>query len=113
MGLEPEPVTLAANGLLLAVVWPAVTVYQNLYQGVLVYSGRTQGITQAVVVSLAVSAVLLTIGALLGTVPGIYMATAAFVAGSFVQVGWLAARSRPVLRELQQGGGALAPQGAD
>lgn len=113
MGLEPELVTLATNGLLFALVWPAVTVYQNLFQGVLVYSGRTQAITQSVVVSLAVSAALLVAGALLGTVPGIYVATAAFVVGSFVQVGWLAARSRPVLTQLQQSGGVLAPQGAD
>lgn len=113
MGLEPDLVLLASNALLLAVVWPAITVYQNLYQGVLVYSGHTRAITTSVVGSLLVSAALLVAGALLGTVPGIYVATLAFIVGNALQVVWLALSSRAELRRLEAPEAALAPQGAD
>lgn len=101
MGLEPPLAALASRGLLLALVWPALTVYQSLYQGVLVHSGRTQTITQSVVLSLLTSALLLLGGALLGTLPGIYVVTTAFIAGTAAQVVWLARSSQGALRRLE------------
>ena len=101
LGLKPELVSLASAGLLLASAWPALTVYQSYFQGVLVYSGETRRVTQSVLVSLAFSVLLLGGGALLGTVPGLFVVTAAFVAGSAVQVVWLAYSSREVLGRLK------------
>ena len=102
MGLQPELVALAVSGLLLASAWPALTVYQSYYQGILVHSGETGRVTQSVLVSLAVSVLLLGGGALLGTLPGLYVVTTAFVIGSAAQVIWLAYSSRTVLKRLQQ-----------
>ncbi len=102
LGLEPGLAALASSGLLWACVWPALTVYQSYYQGILVYSGETGRVTQSVLVSLMVSVLLLGGGALLGTVPGLYVVTAAFVVGSAAQVAWLAYSSHPVLKRLQQ-----------
>ena len=101
LGLKPELVALASTGLLLAFAWPALTVYQSYYQGILVHCGETQRVTQSVLVSLAFSVLLLGGGALLGTFPGLYVVTTAFVAGSAVQVVWLAYSSRAVLGRLQ------------
>ncbi len=102
MGLEPPLAALASSGLLLALLWPALTVHQSLYQGVLMHSGQTQIITQSVVLSLLTSGLLLLGGALLGTLPGLYVVTTAFVTGSVVQVLWLMYRSRSVLQRLKR-----------
>ncbi len=101
MGLEPQLAALAGSGLLLALVWPALTVYQSLYQGVLVHSGKTQTITHSVVLSLLTSVLLLFAGAVYGGLPGIYVVTTAFVVGSAVQVAWLMRSSRDALRVLE------------
>jgi hypothetical protein len=101
MGLEPGLVALSSGGLLLTLLWPAVTVYQNYYQGVIVYGGETKHVTHAVVLSLVTSGGLLVAGVLLGTLPGLYVATFAFMVGSLVQTVWLALCSRPVLERLQ------------
>ena len=101
MGLKPDLAALAGGGLLLAAAWPALTVYQTLYQGVIVYDGQTRYVTQSVLASLTTSALLLVAGVALGTLPGLYVGTLAFVVGSAVQVVWLALCSRPVLQRLQ------------
>jgi hypothetical protein len=101
MGLEPDLVRLAGGGLLLTLLWPAVTVYQNYYQGVILYGGQTRHVSHAVLISLATSAVLLVVGVWLGTLPGLYVGTFAFAVGSLVQMLWLALRSRPVIARLQ------------
>ena len=104
LGLTPELAALAQNGLLLAFAWPALTVYQSYYQGILVYSGQTGSVTGSVVASLAVSALVLGGGLLLGTLSGLYVVTAAFILGSAVQVVWLALGSRGALRALRAKG---------
>ena len=101
MGLGPRLVALSSGGLLLTLLWPALTVYQNLYQGVIVYGGKTQHVTQSVVLSLLTSVLLLVAGVRLGTLPGLYVATLAFVVGGAVQVAWLMFRGREVVRRLQ------------
>ena len=102
LGLEPKLVSLASSGLLLACAWPALTVYQSYYQGILVYSGETRRVTQSVLLSLGVSVLLLGGGALLGSLPGLYVVTASFVAGSAAQVFWLARSSRAALGALRR-----------
>lgn len=101
MGLEPGLVKLANGGLLLTLLWPAVTVYQNYYQGLILYGGQTRHVTHAVVVSLMTSALLLVLGVWLGTLPGLYVGTFAFAVGSLVQTAWLAWCSRSVVDELR------------
>ncbi len=101
MGLEPALATLASSGLLWALFWPALTVWQSFYQGVLVHSGRTQGVSQSVMLSLATSATLLILGTLIGSVAGIYVVVVAFVLGSIAQVMWLWRSSRPALEKLR------------
>jgi hypothetical protein len=101
MGLERALAALASSGLLWAFLWPALTVWQSYYQGILVHSGRTQGISQSVLLSLATSATLLVLGASLGSFPGLYVVTVAFVTGSAAQVIWLFYVSRPARQALR------------
>lgn len=101
LGLEPPLATLARSGLLLAVAWPALTVFQSYYQGILMHSGKTRTITHSVIVSLSITLLLLGGGTLLGTLPGLFVVTAAFVSGSAVQVAWLAWAAQPVVKGLR------------
>jgi hypothetical protein len=88
---------MAQNGLWLAILIPASNVWQSWYQGVLVYDRKTRGITEAVLIYLIISAVLLSFGAIWGQVTGLYFALSVFTTSVVVQTVWLWFRSRPVL----------------
>jgi hypothetical protein len=94
MGLGPALVELSATALYFALPLPAITAFQSWYTGALVHQRRTNGITEAVALYLAVSSGLLVLGAVLDPFQGIYYAVLAFAAGGFAQVLWLGRRSR-------------------
>jgi hypothetical protein len=76
---------------------PAVAVLQSWYQGLIVHSRRTRGITEAVVVYLLISGVVLVGGVLWGRVAGLYVGLAAVSLGRIVQTAWLWYRSRSAM----------------
>jgi len=94
VGLRPELALLAQRSLYLALPLPAFAVIQSLYQGLIVDSRKTRGITEAVAASLAVIALLLWAAVTSGEVTGIYAAMAAFTVGEGVRTVWLRRRSR-------------------
>jgi hypothetical protein len=97
-GLSPELAGLAKTALWVALLWPAINVYQSWFQGAIVHSRKTRGIPEAVVVFLITSTGLLYLGVTWQGVLGLYMGLFAAVTGNLVQTIWLGIRSRPVLR---------------
>src|SRR5207249_3217422 len=100
--LPPALGALARTGLWLALPWPALSVYQSWYQGAIVHSRRTRAVTESVALSLAVSALILGAGIAARRGSGLPVAVAALVIGNAVQVGWLAARGRPLIRRMEE-----------
>ncbi len=98
--LPGELVLLAATGLWLAFLLPAVTAYQSFYQGVIVYSHRTGSVTESMVVFLATCALVLGAGIVVQGPPGLHVALVGFVLGSLAQVFWLAWRAEPEIETL-------------
>ena len=97
VGLPPALARLAERSLVFALPVPAFAVLQSLYQGFIVDSRRTRGISEAVVVSLSVTSGLLVGAVLGGSITGIYAAMAAFTAGDAARTVWLRVRSKPAM----------------
>lgn len=100
-GFSPELTHIAQQAVGIAVLMPGYAVLQSWYQGVLVQSRRTRGITEAVALYLVVSTVLLVVGVKWGEMQGIYYALGTFTVGGILQTSWLAWRARPRLAELE------------
>jgi hypothetical protein len=68
----------------------------------MLYDRRTRGITVAVVIYLIVSTTVLWAGAAWGSIPGLYVALAAFTIAASVQTLWLWHASRPAILAVRQ-----------
>jgi hypothetical protein len=88
--------TLAQWGLWIALPLPGLTVLQSWYQGIIVHSSRTRGVTEAMVIFLLVSCATLWAGVVWARVSGLYVGLTAFSTGVLLQTAWLWQRSRPV-----------------
>ena len=99
-GLSPELATLARNGLWFAILLPALNSIQSWYQGALLNSGKTRGISEAVAIFLFGTGLVLLAGIIWGKTVGLYVGLGAFSFGMLVQTLWLWVRSRPVLHAL-------------
>lgn len=97
-GLPPSLTYLAQSSLWLALLLPALSVWQSWYQGTLVHIRRTRGVTEAMVIALIVSSAVLWAGVAWGQIAGLYIAQAAFTLGGLAQMLWLAYRSRAFLQ---------------
>ena len=98
--LSPELATLARNGLWIGALLPALNTLQSWYQGALLNSGKTRGISEAVALYLLVTGLALWGGVMWGQMIGLYVGLAAFSFGMLIQTFWLWFRSRPVLHTL-------------
>lgn len=96
-GLDPDLAAIAKGGLWAAVLWPALSVLQNWFQGVLVAERKTYHVTISVLILVGFTLLMLVIGTAFGRFTGLYVGMAAFVVGQAAQVVWLWAVSRPVL----------------
>ncbi len=101
-GLSPELATLARNGLWFGLLLPGLNSLQSWYQGALLNSGKTRGISEAVAIFLFGTALTLVGGVMWGKMIGLYVGLGAFSFGMLVQTIWLWVRSRPVLRTLYE-----------
>ncbi len=99
-GLRPELAALGASALWFALPLPGLGALLSWYQGLLVSSRRTRGVTEAVAVFLLVAGAILTGGVIWGQATGLYVGWVAFSLGTAAQVLWLAFRARPVLAQL-------------
>jgi hypothetical protein len=96
-GLSPGLVVLAVTGLWISLPMPGLSVWQSWYQGAILHSRKTRGISEAVAVFLVSCSALLWAGVLWGEATGLYVGLAAFVIATFAQTVWLWVRSRPAL----------------
>jgi hypothetical protein len=101
-GLPPNLAEMARRSVWFALPLPAFNVYQSWYQGILLHTRKTRGITEAIAISLAVSLVVLTVGVRLGTIVGLYVGWSAFSLGGLAQMFWLRRRCRSALKALHQ-----------
>lgn len=94
----PERLTaLGLVGIWLSIPLPAFSVVQSLFQGILVHSRRTRGITQAVVAYLVVNGIVLFAGVVTGRVVALYVAVAAMVIASLAMTAWLWRRANQAI----------------
>ena len=104
--LTPALGMLATAAFAMTIPLPAMAALQSLYQGVLVYSRRTQGITESVVALLLGTIGVLALGIAWQGPEGIMFAAAALVVGNAAQTGWVWWRARGELALLQARDGA-------
>lgn len=91
----PEDLSrLGRSAIWLACLQPLQAFLQSWYIGTLVHARQTRGVSEAVVISLGVNAVVLAAGVALGSIPGVYVGLGGVVLGAFAQIGWLFVRSR-------------------
>lgn len=93
-GLEPPLAALAAAALPLLALTPALSVWQSYWQGALVHSRRTGGVTESMVALLAATALVLAIGIAWQGPAGLNFAAGALLAGNAAQAAWLWVRGR-------------------
>ena len=98
--LTPDLFILARNGLWIGFLLPALNALQSWYQGVLLNSGKTRGISEAVALFLVTTGLFLWAGVRWGGMTGLYVGLIAFSAGMLIQTAWLWFRSRPPLHVL-------------
>ena len=109
-GLTGRLVAMARNGLFFALFLPFLSVAQSWNQGVVLQSKRTRCITEAVLIYLVVSVVILWIGVRVGRVSGIYVGLLAMSVAEAFRNGWLWWRSRRARAELCSRDGARTAQ---
>jgi len=105
MALSPALVELSKQALWLALPLPLLALLQSWYQGMLVHSKQTRGVTESVILYLIVIAIVLSVGISLQSFPGLVVVIIGFNAATLVQVGWLWHRSRAAagtLKDLSQ-----------
>ncbi len=96
--LTPELADMARLGLWVALPMPALSTLQSWYQGAILHSRRTRGITEAVAVFLITNAAVLSAGVAWGRVTGLYVGLAGMVIATSAQTIWLWLRARPALQ---------------
>lgn len=99
--LRPALVEMAVFAFIIAIPVSALTVFQSLYQGTIVYGRATRGIPESIIAFLIVFLTVLGVGVATGQVTGLFMGITALTLANFAQTGWLLLRSRPVQRALR------------
>jgi hypothetical protein len=98
MALSPTLLQLSRTGLWIGLFIPLFVLLQNWYQGIIVSSQKTQGITEAVFIYIATIGLVLFVGIKLQTVTGLLMTAAAYEISGLTQSIWLWLRSRPAVK---------------
>ncbi|MEW6718694.1 MAG: hypothetical protein AB1345_14490 [Chloroflexota bacterium] len=99
-GLPPDLSAMSRTAFWIAIPWPALSALQSWYQGVILHSKRTRGITEAIAIFLTTVSSLLYLGILWNQVTGIYIGMAALLIASVIQTIWLAYRSSPTRKSV-------------
>ena len=102
-GLKPELAALAETGLWWSLLWPAISIVQNYYQGVIVHGKRTLRVTISIVIFVAVTGIILAGGIFLENATGLLVGLVAFQAGYLAQAVYLWWVCRPILRKHREG----------
>ena len=100
MGLPTDLRALGAQSLWLALPLPPLALLQSWYQGIIVNSTRTRGVTESVVLYMAVTSAIMVAGVVLQRFSGLHVTVLAFLLATVCQVLWLWYRSRRAVRAL-------------
>ena len=100
--LSPELAELARNGLWLALPMPAFSALHSWFQGAILHSRKTRGITESVVIYTITVGIILITGILMHVALGIYVGMLAFAVGLLLENLWLYYRSRAAFRAIKQ-----------
>ena len=98
--LPASLIPLAKTALWLSLLIPGANAFQSWYQGIILHSGKTRGIPEAVALFLAVTIIAYIIGIYLINIPGLYIGVIGFSLGMVSQAAWLKFRSRRALYEI-------------
>jgi hypothetical protein len=108
-GLPPTLAALAGVALVVACPLPGLTALQSWYQGVLVHSHRTRGVTESMVLNLVVMTVVLAAGIGIGRYPGVHFTMLGMAAALAAQLEWLRRRAAGPARKLRAAAGPHPP----
>ncbi|MGC9466995.1 MAG: hypothetical protein ACP5HS_00250 [Anaerolineae bacterium] len=100
MAVPSDLVVLSRDALALSLLLPPLAVLQSWFQGVIVHSKRTRGITESVMVHFCLTALVLGVGVAARRLAGLHVTMMALEIATLAQVGWLWYRSRPAVRAL-------------
>ncbi len=107
IGAPSEIIEPARWGLMIMTPWTWSIAYRRFNQGVLIRFGHSEIVGLGTVVRLSANILVLSVGYLIGTVPGIVVATSAVSMGVMSEAFFVGLRVRPLLRRLQK----IAPDG--
>jgi len=99
--LPPSLVRLANTALWLSLLIPGANTFISWFQGIILLSGKTRGIPEAVLFFLFVTLVIYILGILQDNIPGLYIGTIGFSLGMLSQAAWLKFRSNKTARQYQ------------
>ena len=102
LALPSSLLDLATTALWFSLLIPGANALQSWYQGILLQSGKTRGIPEAVAAFLLVTIVIYSIGITQGRYPGIYIGTFGFSMGMIVQAAWLKYKSKSAVAEFSK-----------
>jgi hypothetical protein len=105
--LKPDLTNLAKSGLWFALPLPGLSVLQSWYQGTILYSKRTRGLTESMGVYLVINVGILLAGVAWGKITGFYVGWLALMTATLAQTAWLWLRSREAIQQV-----TLRDQGA-
>jgi hypothetical protein len=86
--------SLAQYGIWITLPMPALAVLQSWYQGAILHSHKTNGITEAVLIYLTINILTLLLGVQWGKLTGLYIGLVSFVLSTLIQTIWLWWRSK-------------------
>lgn len=98
IGAPQEIVESARIGLIIMTPWTWTIAYRRFQQGILIRFGHSQAVGVGTMIRLGANLLVLIIGYLLGTIPGIIVATSAVATGVTSEAVYAGLRVRPVVR---------------
>lgn len=107
IGAPQEIIEPARLGLMIMTPWTWAIAYRRFNQGVLIRFGHSNAVGLGTVVRLSANVIVLGAGYLIGSIPGIVVATSAVSMGVMSEALFVGLRVRPSLKKLQQ----IAPDG--
>ena len=99
IGVPAEIIEPARLGLMITLPWTWAIAYRRLNQGVLIRFGYSLAVGVGTLIRLCADGLVLVVGYLLGSVPGIVIAGVVIVAGVLSEALYVGLRVRPVLRD--------------
>jgi hypothetical protein len=108
--LPPALAEMARLAFAIALPLGPLTVYQNWFQGTILYGKRTRGIPESVVIFFVVILVVLAAGLAVGNITGLFVSITGFTLANAAQAVWLGLRARPILKQLREAADEPSPQ---